>query len=77
MAAGAAYIAIRAQAPLVPITLIGTYELLPIHVYALRPRPLKMVVGEPISTVGLTAKDAEALTERLRSVIHDTYVAGA
>ncbi len=77
MAAGAAYIAIKAQAPLVPITLIGTYELLPIHVYALRPRPLKMVVGEPISTVGLTAKDAEALTERLRSVIHDTYVAGA
>jgi hypothetical protein len=36
-----------------------------------------MVVGEPISTVGLTAKDAEALTERLHSVIHDTYVAGA
>jgi hypothetical protein len=35
MAAGAAYIAIKAQVPLVPLTLIGTYELLPIHVYAL------------------------------------------
>jgi 1-acyl-sn-glycerol-3-phosphate acyltransferase len=75
MAAGAAYIAIKAQAPLVPLTLIGTYELLPIHVYALRPRPLKLVVGEPISTVGMTSKDAEELTERLRAVIHTTYVA--
>ena len=32
---GAAYMAIKAQVPLVPITLIGTYELLPIHTYHL------------------------------------------
>jgi len=75
MAAGAAFLAIRAQVPLVPLTLIGTYELLPIHVYALKPRPLKLVVGEPISTVGMTTKEAEALTERLYAVIHETYVA--
>jgi 1-acyl-sn-glycerol-3-phosphate acyltransferase len=75
MLAGAAYIAIKAQVPLVPLTLIGTYELLPIHVYALRPRPLKLIVGEPLSTEGLTTKDAEALTERLRQIIHDTYIA--
>jgi 1-acyl-sn-glycerol-3-phosphate acyltransferase len=75
MLAGAAYIAIKAQVPLVPLTLIGTYELLPIHVYALRPRPLKLVVGEPISTEGLTTKDAEALTERLKQIIHETYIA--
>ena len=61
--------------PLVPLTLIGTYELLPIHVYALRPRPVKLIVGEPMSTVGMTTKDAETLTERMRAVIHETYVA--
>jgi len=75
MAAGAAWIAIKAQVPLVPLTLVGTYELLPIHVYALRPRPLKLIVGEPISTVGMTTKGAEALTERLHQVIYETYVA--
>jgi len=74
MLAGAAYIAIKAQVPLVPLTLVGTYELLPIHVYALKPRPLKLIVGEPIPTVGMTGKDAEALTERCRQVIHETYV---
>src|SRR6201996_7436402 len=75
MVAGAAWMAIKAQVPLVPITLIGTYELLPIHVYALRPRPLKIVIGEPLSTEGLTSRDAEALTPRLRTVIHETYIA--
>lgn len=75
MVSGGAWMAIKAQVPLVPITLIGTYELLPIHTYALRPRPLKLVIGDPISTTGMTTRDADALTERLRSVIHETYVA--
>jgi len=74
MAAGAAWIAIKAQVPLVPLTLVGTYQLLPIHVYALNPRPLKLIVGEPISTVGMTTKDAEALNAQLHRVIFDTYV---
>ena len=75
MASGAAFMAIRAGVPLVPLALIGTYELLPIHVYALRPRPLKIVVGEPIPTEGLTTKEAEALTARLRSEIERLYYA--
>jgi 1-acyl-sn-glycerol-3-phosphate acyltransferase len=39
-----------------------------------RPSPLTMIVGEPISTKGMTTRDAEALTERLFAVIHATYV---
>jgi 1-acyl-sn-glycerol-3-phosphate acyltransferase len=75
MLAGAAWMAIKAQVPLVPMTLVGTYELLPIHVYALKPRPIKLIVGEPISTVGMSTRDAEALTETLRGIIHETYIA--
>jgi 1-acyl-sn-glycerol-3-phosphate acyltransferase len=75
MVAGAAWMAIKAQVPLVPITLVGTYELLPIHSYVMRPRPLKLIIGDPLPTTGLTTRDADALTARLRSVIHDTYVA--
>lgn len=75
MASGCAFMAIRAGVPLVPLTLVGTYELLPMHVYALRPRPLKLIVGDPIPTDGLTTKDADALTEQLFAVIHATYLA--
>ena len=74
-ASGAAFMAIRAGVPLVPLALVGTHELLPIHVYSLRPRPLKLVVGEPIETAGLTTRDADALTERLHASIADMYYA--
>lgn len=75
MAAGAAWMALKAQVPLVPLTLVGTYELLPIHVYALHPRPLKLIVGEPIATAGRSTREAESLTAELHRVIHETYVA--
>jgi 1-acyl-sn-glycerol-3-phosphate acyltransferase len=47
--------------------------MLPIHTYHLTPRPLKIVVGEPIETLGLTTKDAEALTQRLFDAIASLY----
>lgn len=71
---GAAYMAIKAQLPLVPLTLVGTYELLPIHTYHLTPRPLLVIVGDPIPTIGLTTRDADALTRRLHDVITATYM---
>ncbi|MEO6806831.1 MAG: lysophospholipid acyltransferase family protein [Edaphobacter sp.] len=75
MMSGCAYMAIKAQVPLIPLTLIGTYELLPIHVYALYPRPLLIVVGDPIPTAGLNPRDADALTQRLYESISATYMA--
>ena len=47
----------------------------PIHTYALHPRPLKLIIGDPIPTTGLTTREADTLTNRLRSIIHDTYIA--
>ncbi|HXC96876.1 MAG TPA: lysophospholipid acyltransferase family protein [Edaphobacter sp.] len=73
MMSGCAYMAIKAQVPLIPLTLIGTYELLPIHVYALHPRPLAIIVGDPIPTTGFTTRDADALTQSLYQSIATTY----
>jgi 1-acyl-sn-glycerol-3-phosphate acyltransferase len=70
---GCAFMAIKAGVPLVPVALIGTYELLPIHVYHLTPRPLLAVIGDPISTAGLTTKDANDLTRRLHETIAAMY----
>ncbi len=70
---GAAFMAIKAKVPLVPVALIGTYELLPIHVYHLTPHPVKIVIGEPIATASLTTREAEALTARLFAEIERLY----
>src|ERR1035437_8308719 len=47
---GAAYLAIRAQVPLVPMALSGVYELLPIHTRHLYPGELTLTAGESIET---------------------------
>jgi 1-acyl-sn-glycerol-3-phosphate acyltransferase len=73
--AGAAFMAIKAQVPLVPLALVGTYELLPMHTYALTPRPLMLVACEPIPTTGMTTRDAEALTARTLEAISAAYYA--
>ncbi len=72
---GPAFMAIRAQVPLVPMALIGTYELLPIRAGQLHPVPVTLVIGEPIPTSGLSMKDVDDLTRQLRDAIADLYYA--
>jgi 1-acyl-sn-glycerol-3-phosphate acyltransferase len=67
--AGAAYLALRAQVPLVPIALEGVYDLLPIHTHHLFPGEVTVRVGDPIATKGMTVRQTEELTARLRSAI--------
>jgi 1-acyl-sn-glycerol-3-phosphate acyltransferase len=67
--AGAAYLAIRAQVPLVPIALNGVYDLLPIHTRHFYPGKLVLTAGEPIETTGMHQRQAEELTVRLRRAI--------
>lgn len=60
---GAAYIAIKAGAPLVPVALLGLREILPLGSMELRGGTVKVRIGEPISTEGRTLKDRGPLTE--------------
>ncbi|MGI8991168.1 MAG: lysophospholipid acyltransferase family protein [Bryobacteraceae bacterium] len=66
---GAAYVAIKAGVPIVPMGILGTREVLPIHNWLVRPGTVRLVVGEPIETVGLTVQDRGELTARLREAI--------
>ena len=70
---GAFFLAIKAQVDIVPIALIGTYELLPMNTYHIKCRPLEMRVGDPISTAGLTIRDMEALSAKVRNALEDLY----
>ncbi len=70
---GPAFMAIRAQVSLVPMALVGTYELLPIHTKTYFPSPLTLAVGEPLSTQGLGSRDVESLTHQLHDRISDLY----
>jgi 1-acyl-sn-glycerol-3-phosphate acyltransferase len=70
---GALFLAIKAQVDIVPVALVGTYELLPMNTYHIKPRPLEMRVGEPISTAGLKGHDMDALADRVQKAIGELY----
>src|SRR5882757_5128228 len=62
---GAAYIAIKAGVPLVPLGLRGTFAILPRGSINVRSGRATLFVGDPIPTKGLTLRDRGALTEQL------------
>jgi 1-acyl-sn-glycerol-3-phosphate acyltransferase len=66
---GPAFMAIRAGVPLIPMALVGTYELLPMHTRHFSPRRLELRVGTPLSTAGRKTREAATLTEELRQAI--------
>jgi 1-acyl-sn-glycerol-3-phosphate acyltransferase len=72
---GAFFLAIKSQVDIVPIALRGMYELLPMDTYHIKPRPLEMRVGQPISTAELTTRDMEALSARVQRAVEDMYYA--
>ena len=72
---GAFFLAIKAQVDIVPIALIGTYELLPMDTYHIKSRPLRMIVGDPIPTAGLTLRDMERLSAKVQEEMERMYCA--
>ena len=70
---GAFFAAIKAQTEIVPMAIVGTYETLKMNTWHIKPQPVKLLVADPISTAGLTARDTELLTARARAVIADLY----
>ena len=70
---GAFYAAVKAQVDVVPIVLVGTYEMLKMNSYYIKPGPIQMLVGSPISTAGMSTRDIAKITEQARIMMGDLY----
>lgn len=70
---GAFYMATKAQVEVVPLTIVGTFEMLKMNTFHIKPQRLKLILGAPISTQGMTTHDLEKLAEQTRTVISSTY----
>ena len=62
-------IAVRAGVPIVPVSIRGTYALLPKTTLAPRPGRVDVFIGPPISTAGLDEKAVPDLVARTRAAI--------
>lgn len=66
---GAAYIAIKAGVPVVPVAIHGTRAVLPPGSIIVRPGQVSLRISEPIPTSGLTLHDRAKLTSQIRERI--------
>lgn len=67
---GGFVLALKSQQPIVPISISGSYRILPKHGgWKIHPGVIQMTIGAPIPTAGLTSKDREDLVQAVRQAI--------
>jgi 1-acyl-sn-glycerol-3-phosphate acyltransferase len=72
---GAFNLALRAGVTVVPLTVNGTFGIMPKHSIRVRPAPVELVLEKPIDTRGEEGKEAELrLMERVHAAIAQHYI---
>jgi len=66
---GTFYVAVEAQADVVPVAILGTYKAFPRGSAHLRPGPLQLIIGDAIPVAGYTKRDLDALAERTQGAV--------
>ena len=62
-------LALAAQVPIVPVYVHNTFQIMPKGAWRLRRLPIRIRIGEPIPTAGMTLDDREALRDKVRAAI--------
>ena len=74
---GAFFVAIRSGAPIVPMAIVGSFEAVPMNSFVIKPRPVTLVVGEPIPVEQFTAREMDRLAAIAQKAVEDLYYARA
>jgi 1-acyl-sn-glycerol-3-phosphate acyltransferase len=67
-------LAIQAGVPIIPVTIIGSRQVLPPDSIVFRPGPMNMYVDPPISTDELTEEDVDELMQEVWDAMAKHFV---
>jgi 1-acyl-sn-glycerol-3-phosphate acyltransferase len=72
---GAFSLAMKALVPVVPITLNGTFKIMPKGAFIIRPAEISVIIDAPIDTAAMIGKSGEMeLMEKVHQSIENNYV---
>ena len=71
---GMFYLAIKSGAPIVPISIIGSGDIMQKRSLKINPGKITMVIDKPIDVSGYTIENRSALIDRVRNIIIRNYV---
>lgn len=66
---GSFVVALDAQLPVVPVTIVGSRSVMQKGRLMVRPGHVRLIVHEPIPTAGLTREDVTAFADRVRTIV--------
>ena len=71
---GAFSLAAKAGVPILPITINGSFRILPKKSLNIRPSTIKMIISKPVPTAGVDSREKEiALMNEVRGIIEKSY----
>ncbi|HPC87152.1 MAG TPA: lysophospholipid acyltransferase family protein [Smithellaceae bacterium] len=70
---GTFYLAIQAGVPIVPISIIGSGEIMPKRSLKVKPGKIKLIIDKPIPVTGYTTENRHELIRKVRQVIIHNY----
>ena len=70
---GTFYLAIQSGVPIVPISIIGSGEIMPKRSLKIRPGKIKLIMDKPISVEGYAVENRQELINKVRQVIINNY----
>jgi 1-acyl-sn-glycerol-3-phosphate acyltransferase len=72
---GAFTLAVKSGVPVIPLTVNGSYSILPKHSIAIRPGSVELVLSDPIDVTGRAGKEGEIdLMQKVHDAIAANYV---
>jgi 1-acyl-sn-glycerol-3-phosphate acyltransferase len=74
---GAFFLAIKAKVDIVPMALVGSYEMLPMNTFHIRPRSLELLVGDAIDVSQANLHDMPAIAEHAKAAVENLYYSRA
>jgi 1-acyl-sn-glycerol-3-phosphate acyltransferase len=66
---GVFVMALKAAAPIVPISISGSNKIMPKGRFVMRPGGVRITLHEPVPTEGFTVEDRQAIVDRVRQAI--------
>lgn len=72
---GAFSLAVKAGVPICPVTIEGSGKLMPKNSWRITPGEIRVMIGAPIPTEGLTDRDREALLQKVRAKVVEQSLA--
>lgn len=67
--AGSLRIATKANAPIVPVTIKGSYKLMEKNGFAIKPADVELIISEPVETAGLSKEQLSELHHKVQGII--------